>query len=88
MTSANDEFLAKWHPLVATRDLGPLEWVLAEDVSMGAPPYWDKLSGRPIVHHLLGLIVHNIEGFSYHREWALDRELALEFTGIVRRGDP
>lgn len=85
MTSVHDEFLAKWHRLVAERDLVALEKILAEDVSMGAPPYWDKLEGRPIVHHLLGLIIRTIEDFSYHREWHGDsrggRELALEFHG-------
>jgi hypothetical protein len=35
------------------------------------------------VQHLLGLIVHTIEGFTYHREWMQERELALEFRGRV-----
>jgi hypothetical protein len=87
MASVNDEFLAKWHRLVRERDLIALEKVLAEDVSMGAPPYWDKVNGRPIVHHLLGLIIHTIEDFTYHREWHDDSrgkgEIALEFRGHV-----
>ncbi len=83
MASDNDEFLAKWHALVTGRDLVALEKILAEDISMGAPPYWDKLRGRPLVHHLLGRIVHTIEDFTYHREWEQDGELALEFTGHV-----
>jgi len=87
MAPANDSFLAKWHRLVEERDLVALEKILAEDVSMGAPPYWDKLRGRPIVHHLLGLIIHTIEDFTYHREWHDDAqntgEIALEFHGHV-----
>jgi hypothetical protein len=87
MASVKDEFLAKWHRLVEERDLIALEKILAEDVSMGAPPYWDKLNGRPIVHHLLGLIIHTIEDFTYHREWHDDSrgegEIALEFRGHV-----
>jgi hypothetical protein len=83
----NTEFLSKWHPLVAQKDLVALEEVLAEDVTMGAPPYWDKLSGRPIVHHLLGLIIQTIEDFTYHREWHDDSrgegEIALEFQGHI-----
>ena len=85
MASVTEEFLAKWHPLVIGRDLAALEKILAEDVSMGAPPYWDTLSGRPIVHHLLGLIINTIEDFTYHREWHDDSrgegEIALEFKG-------
>ena len=82
MTAA---FLSEWHRIVAERDLDALERVLSEDVAIGAPPYWMKLRGRPLVHHLLGLILETIEGFTYHREWTQGSELALEFRG--RGGD-
>ena len=64
-----ESFLARWHTIVAERDLVALREVLAEDVTMGAPPYWQKMQGRDLVHHLLGLIINTIEGFTYHREW-------------------
>ena len=87
MASVNTDFLARWHPVVQKRDLVELEKLLAADVTMGAPPYWDKLRGRPLVHHLLGLIIHTIEDFTYHREWHDDSlgrgEIALEFRGHV-----
>ena len=87
MASGNDDFLAEWHRLVEERDLVALEKILAEDVTLGAPPYWDKLAGRPIVHHLLGLIIGTIEDFTYHREWHDDSRgeggIALEFRGHV-----
>jgi hypothetical protein len=76
-------FLGEWHRIVAEKDLDGLRDILAEDVSLGAPPYWARLEGREIVHHLLGLIVNTIEGFRYRREWQNERELALEFTGRV-----
>ena len=65
------------------RDVAALAKVLAEDIEMGAPPYWAKLQGRDLVRHLLGLIVHTIEDFTYHREWCSGLEYALEFTGHV-----
>jgi hypothetical protein len=87
MASLNADFLATWHAVVKERDLAGLEKLLAPDVTMGAPPYWDKLTGRPLVHHLLGLIIHTIEDFTYHREWHDDSrgnaEMALEFHGHV-----
>jgi hypothetical protein len=87
MTSEIVDFLAKWHPVVEKRDLVGLQKLLATDITMGAPPYWDKLSGRPLVHHLLGLIIHTIEDFTYHREWHDDSrgqgEIALEFRGHI-----
>ena len=83
----NKKFLSKWHPLVVQKNLSALDEILAEDVTMGAPPYWDKLSGRPIVHHLLGLIIQTIEDFTYYREWHDDSrgegEIALEFRGHI-----
>ncbi len=87
MGSVEDVFLGRWHQLVQERDLVALEQILAEDVSMGAPPYWDKLHGRALVHHLLGLIISTIDGFTYYREWHDDSrgegEIALEFRGKV-----
>lgn len=81
--SPQDRFLSEWHRIVAERDTAALGAVLAPDVTLGAPPYWSKLAGRELVQHLLGLIVHTIEDFTYHREWLEGRELALEFRGRV-----
>jgi hypothetical protein len=76
-------FLERWHGIVARRDLDALAGVLAEDIALGAPPYWSPLEGRELVSHLLGLIVTTIEDFRYRREWVSGSELALEFTGRV-----
>ena len=83
MTATADRFLPEWHRIVAERDVAALGAVLAADVTLGAPPYWSKLAGRDLVQHLLGLIVHTLEAFTYHREWRDGRELALEFRGRV-----
>ena len=76
-------FLEQWHRIAEERDIPAIEGLLAEDVSLGAPPYWTKLQGRRMVNHLLGLILQTIEGFTYHREWTDGAELALELTGRV-----
>ena len=83
MFSRVDEFLTEWHRIVASADLDALRGVLADGVSIGAPPYWNRLEGLDLVHHLLGRVVSTIEDFTYHREWVDGRELALEFTGHV-----
>ncbi|MDH3211889.1 MAG: hypothetical protein OEM05_05340 [Myxococcales bacterium] len=83
MTAQKDGFLVEWHRIVAERDVAALESVLAKDIEMGAPPYWSRLRGRDLVVHLLDLIIHTIEDFTYHREWREGGELALEFTGHV-----
>ena len=77
------EFLTHWHRIVSEKDLDALSRILADDVSIGAPPYWARMQGRDLVHHLLGLIVNTIEGFTYRREWQKGGELALEFTGRI-----
>ena len=83
MTIDSTQFLTDWHRAVAEKDHGSFGPLLAADVTLGAPPYWEKLEGHALVHHLLGLIVDTIEGFTYHREWVSEGELALEFTGRI-----
>jgi hypothetical protein len=78
-----EAFRIEWHRIVAQRDVVALGDVLADDISLGAPPYWQKLRGRELVQHLLGLIIDTIEGFTYRREWSAGGELALEFAGRV-----
>lgn len=78
-----EKFLTDWHRIVANKDVASVRDLLAEDISMGAPPYWTQIQGRHLVHHLLGLIINTIEDFTYHREWKDGNELALEFTGHI-----
>lgn len=79
----SERFLTRWHAIVASRDLEALAEVLAPEVSIGSPPYWAPLEGKPLVHFLLGVILETIEDFTYHREWTAGSELALEFRGHV-----
>ena len=76
-------FLERWRTIVAHKDAEGLRTLLAKDVTMGAPPYWTKLQGAPVIHALLGVIINTIEDFTYHREWMNGNELALEFRGRV-----
>ncbi len=82
--SANVEtWLAQWHAAVEGADAAALAVLLAEDISMGAPPYWTELQGKPVVERLLGVLVETFEDFTYHRQWIDGNELALEFRGRV-----
>ena len=78
-----ETFLDEWHRIVRERDVLSLAPLLAPDVEIGAPPYWEPFRGAALVQHLLGLILETIEGFTYHREWKMGSELALEFHGRV-----
>lgn len=83
MSDRTEQFMAEWHRMVAAKDLDALAALLSEDISLGVPPYWEKLRGHALAHHLLGLIVNTIAGFTYQREWRRGSELALEFTGHI-----
>ena len=83
MSAQPEGFLEEWHRVVAEKDLVALPDLLAPEIALGAPPYWEKMRGHDLVAHLLGLILHTIEDFTYHREWADGGELALEFSGRV-----
>ena len=83
MSADSKVFLEQWHKIVATRDIEGLAAVLAEDVTLGAPPYWAKLETKEVVLRLLEIIINTIDEFTYHREWINGSELALEFRGSV-----
>ena len=87
MALIKNEFLDEWHRIIREKDIVALGEVLAEDVTLGAPPYWEKLEGKAMVHKLLELIIDTIADFSYHREWLNDSdgksEIALEFKGYI-----
>ncbi len=78
-----DRFLDEWHRIVREQDVSAIADILADDVTMGAPPYWNRLDGKELVAFLLGLILETIEDFTYRRQWRSGRELALEFAGQV-----
>ena len=41
-----DAFLAEWHRIVRERDVTALAGLLAPDVAIGAPPYWEPCGAR------------------------------------------
>lgn len=69
--------------MVRERDVKALAALLASDIEVGAPPYWEPFRGAALAQQLLGLILETVEGFTYHREWQDGAELALEFRGRV-----
>lgn len=76
-------FLERWRRIAAERDAVALGDVPPAGLTLGAPPTGNALAGRPLVHHLLGLVVETIEGLTRHREEIADRGPALEFRGRV-----
>ncbi len=83
MAADGEAFLEKWHGILANKDMDGMRSLLAEDMTMGAPPYWNKLEGIDVIHYLLGVIISTIEDFTYYREWVSGSELCLEFRGHI-----
>ena len=83
MSADAHAFLEQWHRIVVAKDLDALGTVMADDMTLGAPPYWNKLEGKDLIQYLLGVILDVIEDFTYHREFVSGNELALEFRGHV-----
>jgi hypothetical protein len=40
-----DAFLDEWHRIVRERDVPALSGLLAPEVAVGAPPYWEPFRG-------------------------------------------
>ena len=78
-----EDFLVSWNRAVHARNTEGLAALLADEVSMGAPPYWNRIEGKAVVAQLLGIIVETITDFTYHRQWVNGAELAMEFEGHV-----
>ena len=75
--------LPSWNRAGHARDPEGLAALLADEVSMGAPPYWNRIEDKAVVAHLLGIIVETITDVTYQRQWLDGAELALEFHGHV-----
>ncbi|HIL13267.1 MAG TPA: hypothetical protein EYG16_06310, partial [Deltaproteobacteria bacterium] len=55
-----EDFLVSWNRAVHARNTEGLAALLADEVSMGAPPYWNRIEDKAVVAHLLGIIVETI----------------------------
>jgi hypothetical protein len=78
------DFLSSWDSALAAQRShgnGNLIDLIADDITMGAPPYWKDLNGKLKVTTLLEIILDLIPDFSYHRRWVNGNEIVLEFRG-------
>lgn len=78
-----EAWVRDWHEVVKSRDLSNVEDLLAEDMTLGAPPHWKKLETKRVCGMLFRVIIEVIPDFAYHRQWINGREIVLEFTGHV-----
>lgn len=77
--------LARWHQMVAQRDLSTVEELLDPQVVFRSPMAHTPYPTPPVVATILRTVLTIFESFTYHRELATDdgTSVVLEFSARV-----
>jgi len=77
--------LAKWHAMVANRDLAGLGGIIHPDAVFRSPMAFKPYQSAQAVTLLLGTVIQVFEDFAYHRELASadGQSVVLEFSARV-----
>lgn len=77
--------LARWHRMVASKDLSDLPALLHADATFRSPMAFKPYEGAKAVNLILSTVIGVFEDFEYHRELATDDGLnaVLEFSARV-----
>lgn len=77
--------IARWHEMLATRDMSILNELLAEDIVFRSPVAFNPYSGKQIVFFILSNVIQIFENFTYHRELYSEDGLSvvLEFSANI-----
>lgn len=76
--------LAKWHDMIAKRDLSDLEQIVAEDAVFRSPVANTPYPGRNVVCIVLRGAMRVFQDFTYHRElFDGENSVCLEFSARV-----
>lgn len=77
--------IAKWHAIVAQKDVAALDGVLAEDARFLSPIVHRPQIGKPLVRKYLAaaLDVLGNETFTYRNEWIGENSAVLEFEAMI-----
>ncbi len=77
--------LAKWHDMVARRDLSALPEIVHADATFRSPMAFKPYQSAQAVTLILQTVMTVFEDFAYHRQFASDdgRNVVLEFSARV-----
>lgn len=78
-----DSRLALWHDIVASKDTTRLGNLLADDILFYSPVFWQPKQGKMAAFIILSTVIEVFEDFTYHREWLMGDEWALEFSARI-----
>ncbi|HRF08845.1 MAG TPA: nuclear transport factor 2 family protein [Xanthobacteraceae bacterium] len=84
LSSSAAQSLAKWHDMIAKRELSDLEQIVAEDAVFRSPVANTPYPGKQVVCIVLRGAMKVFENFAYHRELHDGADSAcLEFSATV-----
>jgi len=84
LSSSAAQSLAKWHDMIAKRDLSELEQIVAEDAVFRSPVANTPYPGKQVVCIVLRGAMKVFQNFAYHRELHDSADSAcLEFSATV-----
>jgi hypothetical protein len=83
LLAAARQSLAKWHEMIARRDLSDLPSIVAPDAIFRSPVAYPPYPGRDAVCIVLRAAAAVFEDFAYHREFVGTHDVALEFSARI-----
>jgi hypothetical protein len=84
LSPATQKSLAKWHHMVARRDLGELPQIVAQGAIFRSPMAYPVYPGPDLVCLVLRTAMSVFEDFAYHREFVSGpSDVVLEFSARV-----
>ena len=77
--------IARWHEMLANRDMSILNELLADDIVFRSPVAFNPYSGKLVVFFILTNVIQIFENFTYHREFYTEDgcNVVLEFSANV-----
>ena len=77
--------IARWHEMLANRDMSILNELLADDIVFRSPVAFKPYPGKPVVLFILSNVIQIFENFTYHREFYTEDGLnvVLEFSANI-----
>lgn len=84
-TEMTSKAIARWHEMLATRDMSILNELLADDVMFRSPVAFNPYAGKQIVFFILTNVIQVFENFTYHREFysSDSHNVVLEFSANI-----
>lgn len=79
--------LARWHDMIASRNLAALQSMSRPDVVFRSPAMHKPYATAPVLNLILNTVMQVFEDFMYHRQFASEDGLSVVLEFSARLGD-